>query len=77
MKTTKTFGEDDYVIDREEIFALSHTNPIVHMVLTLHARGDLTYEQAMMSAVKFLVGQNEAMFKSLVEIEMKRIEPKL
>lgn len=72
---SRGFGENDYVIEQSEIFILGQTNSIIHQCLTLCQRGDLTFEQAMMSAVKFLAIQNKNMFDELVKQANERIVP--
>lgn len=72
---TKTFGENDLVTDPDEMWVLGRDNPIVHTCLTLYQKGELTFEQAMMSAVKFLATQNQHMFAEVVKHMNERIIP--
>jgi hypothetical protein len=71
----RKFDESDYVLSSEEIWILGRTNPIVHACLTLYQKGDLDWNQAMMSAVKFLATQNENMFSELARQASERIKP--
>ena len=71
---TKTFGEDDLVTDPDEMWTLGLDNPVVHTCLTLYQKGELTFEQAMMSAVKFLATQNQHMFSELVKQINERVQ---
>lgn len=74
-KSHNKFGENDYVMEQAELFLLGNTNPIVHQCLTLCQCGDLTFEQALMSMVKFLAIQNKSMFEELVKQANERITP--
>lgn len=75
-RNTKTFDESDLVTDPDEMWILGRDNPVVHACLTLYQKGELTFEQAMMSAVKFLATQNKHMFNELVKQANERITPR-
>lgn len=72
----KSFGPDGYVTDPNEILLkVAMENPIVYGCVSAYRNGALSWEQAMMSAVKFLVTQNKSMFEELVKQANERITP--
>jgi hypothetical protein len=49
---------------------LEMKNPLVASVLNLHRYGEITYEQALILAVKKLCDQNEFLQQQLLEVHM-------
>ena len=75
IPNVKTFNESDIVEDRKEIYELSLENPVIRYALSLCERGDITFEQAVMSACKFLAIQNRNMFNDLVKSHQEKNFP--
>ena len=60
--------KDTYITNEsvDEFYRLIQRNPILHNCWTAHQRGEISLVLALMSAIKFLIKQNENMFKTLV-----------
>lgn len=72
MKIEPIWETQEYVKDVDELYALMQRNPILYHCWTMYELGNITREVALMSAIKFLIQQNENMFKKLVEIYTSR-----
>lgn len=51
------------VIDKNKVYEIGRNDPVVYHLLTMVERGDITFEQAMMSGVSILSEQNAELRK--------------
>lgn len=65
------------LVTRGEIMDLALTNPVLHRCITLSLRGDLTWEQAMMTCINVLVSQNKVLSDELTKLYQTRTSPPL
>lgn len=77
MKKPRTFNETDIVTDPREMWELRLHNPIIHHCLSHYEKGDITWEQALMSSCKFLATQNKNMFDELVKAHTEKNFPEI
>jgi len=66
MKIEPIWEKEEYIKDLAELYSLMQRNPILYHCWSAYELGEITKEIALMSAIKFLIQQNENMFKSLV-----------